>query len=155
MLYEILAGRKSMERDRPKTEQKLLDWVKHYPADSKKFGMIMDPRLENQYSLSAARRIAKLADSCLLKSAKDRPKMSEVVEALNQIIQISGVESPLTAKCASNDDEENDAVEENLGMQEGVSDSTKRRMEHLAKISENLGGVDRRKFMIMHRAKVM
>lgn len=158
VLYEILAGRRSMERERPKIEQKLLDWVKHHPADGKKFSTIMDPRLGNQYSLTAARRIAKLADRCLLKSAKDRPKMSEVVDALNQIVQISDVEIPLTTKCAENDDEEeeeNDAMEENPEVQDGVSESAKRRMEHLAKISENLGGVDRRKFMVMQRAKVM
>ncbi|XP_022858548.1 probable serine/threonine-protein kinase PBL19 [Olea europaea var. sylvestris] len=70
-------------------EQKLLDWVKHFPADSKRFYMIMDPRLQNQYSLTAARRIAKLADSCLNKNPKDRPAMSEVVEILKQAIQDS------------------------------------------------------------------
>ncbi|KAE8697495.1 hypothetical protein F3Y22_tig00110621pilonHSYRG00366 [Hibiscus syriacus] len=49
----------------------------------------MDPRLQNQYSIGAAREIAKLADTCLVKSRKQRPKMSEVVEILKQIIQAS------------------------------------------------------------------
>lgn len=89
MLYEILTGRRTLERNLPTVEQKLLDWVKHFPADSKRFNKIMDPRLQNQYSLTAARRIAKLADSCLNKNAKDRPAMSEVVEILKQAIQDS------------------------------------------------------------------
>ncbi|CAA3013229.1 probable receptor kinase At5g47070 [Olea europaea subsp. europaea] len=89
VLYEILTGRRTLERNLPTVEQKLLDWVKHFPADSKRFNKIMDPRLQNQYSLTAARRIAKLADSCLNKNAKDRPAMSEVVEILKQAIQDS------------------------------------------------------------------
>ncbi|CAA2955684.1 probable receptor kinase At5g47070 [Olea europaea subsp. europaea] len=89
VLYEILTGRRTLERNLPVMEQKLLDWVKHFPADSKRFYMIMDPRLQNQYSQTAARRIAKLADSCLNKNPKDRPAMSEVVEILKQAIQDS------------------------------------------------------------------
>ncbi|KAK4423008.1 putative serine/threonine-protein kinase PBL19 [Sesamum alatum] len=70
-------------------ERKLLEWVRQFPADSKKFSMIIDPRLQNQYSLDAARRIAKLADSCLNKNAKDRPSMSRVVEILKLAIEES------------------------------------------------------------------
>ncbi|GMP42539.1 hypothetical protein CsSME_00012248 [Camellia sinensis var. sinensis] len=92
-LYEILTGRRSLERNLPKTEHKLLEWIKNFPADSKKFGMVIDPRLKNQYSLNAARKIAKLADSCLLKNPKDRPMMSQVVETLKQIIRFSDEES--------------------------------------------------------------
>ncbi|XP_057773531.1 probable serine/threonine-protein kinase PBL19 isoform X2 [Salvia miltiorrhiza] len=89
VLYEILAGRRTLDRNLPSTEQKLLGWVKQFPADSKRFSMIMDPRLQNQYSLPAARRIAKLADSCLNKNPKDRPSMSQVVEILKQALEES------------------------------------------------------------------
>ncbi|KAK6119329.1 hypothetical protein DH2020_046928 [Rehmannia glutinosa] len=129
---------------------KLLDWVKQYPADSRKFGTIMDPRLENQYSLSAARKIAKLANSCLVKSAKDRPKMSKVVETLKHIVQVSVVESPTKYL----EDVEDSAEEEKPEKKIGISESAKRRMAQLAKIGENVGGVSRRRFMIMQRAKV-
>ncbi|KAL0296306.1 UNVERIFIED_CONTAM: putative serine/threonine-protein kinase PBL19 [Sesamum radiatum] len=89
VLYEILTGRRTLERNLPSAEQKLLEWVKHFPADSNKFTMIIDPRLQNQYSLHAARRIAKLADSCLNKNAKDRPSMSQVAEILKLAIDES------------------------------------------------------------------
>ncbi|KAL3651172.1 hypothetical protein CASFOL_007575 [Castilleja foliolosa] len=151
VLYEILTGRRSLERDRPKSEQRLLDWVKQYPADSRKFGAIIDPRLENQYSLSAARKIAKLADNCLVKSAKDRPKMSEVVESLMNIVRVSGVESPSLKY--SDDVGENDADEK--PEKTGFSESAKRRMAQLAKIGEHVDGMSRRRFMIMQRAKVI
>ncbi|CAN1174754.1 Probable serine/threonine-protein kinase PBL19 [Linum perenne] len=87
VLYEILTGRRSLERNRPTAEQKLLDWVKQYPADNKKLFMIIDPRLRNGYSMASARRVAKLADKCLNKNAKDRPSMGEVVEVLKLAIQ--------------------------------------------------------------------
>ncbi|KAI3453463.1 hypothetical protein Pfo_010126 [Paulownia fortunei] len=89
VLYEILTGRRTLERNLPSTEQKLLEWVRQFPADSKRFSMIIDPRLQNQYSLNAARRIAKLADSCLNKNPKDRPAMSQVVEILKQAMEES------------------------------------------------------------------
>nr|TKS12501.1 hypothetical protein D5086_0000062820 [Populus alba] len=153
VLYEILTGRRSLERNRPKVEQKLLEWVKQLPADSKKFGLIMDPRLGNQYSMSAARRIARLADSCLLKSAKDRPKMSQVAETLEKIIQDSSEGSPSknSFEATGNDDlidssKKPDHVE--------ASESWKRRMAHLAKLSEHVDGASRRRFVITQRAKV-
>ncbi|KAE9467825.1 hypothetical protein C3L33_00266, partial [Rhododendron williamsianum] len=88
VLYEMLTGRRTLERLLPPVEQKLIEWVKLYPADSNGFRMIIDPRL-NQYSLSAARKIATLADACLNKNAKDRPTMSQVVEILKQAIDES------------------------------------------------------------------
>ncbi|GMN30847.1 hypothetical protein TIFTF001_002995 [Ficus carica] len=89
VLYEILTGRRALERSRPTAEQKLLDWVKQFPADSKRFSMIMDPHLRGEFSPSVARRVAKLADSCLNKNAKDRPTMSLIVESLKEAIQES------------------------------------------------------------------
>lgn len=98
VLYEILSGRRSLERNRPTMEQKLLEWVKQFPADSKRFSMLIDPRLRNQYSISAARKVAKLADCCLNRNAKDRPTMREVVESLKEAIQDSEEGSPSGTK---------------------------------------------------------
>lgn len=150
VLYEILTGRRSLERNLPRTEQKLLEWVKQFPPDSKRFGQVMDPRLENQYSSSAARRIAKLADSCLLKSAKDRPKMSQVVETLKQIMQVSEDGNPLSLESSDNDK----ADSEQKPIQLEPAESWKRRMSHLAKLGEQVDSASRRRFMIMQRAKV-
>nr|XP_028956787.1 probable serine/threonine-protein kinase PBL19 [Malus domestica] len=89
VLYEILTGRRVLDKNRPTAEQKLLYWVRQFPADSKRFSMIIDPLLRDQYSLTAARNVAKLADSCLNKNAKERPTMSQVVEVLEQALQDS------------------------------------------------------------------
>lgn len=89
MLYEIITGRRVFEKQRPRDEQKLLEWVKQFPFDSRKFSTIIDPRISNHYSLNAARQMAQLADSCMLKNPKDRPTMNEVVQTLKQIIEES------------------------------------------------------------------
>ncbi|KAL5206631.1 hypothetical protein ABZP36_034840 [Zizania latifolia] len=87
VLYEILTGRRTLDRNRPPGEQKLLEWVSQFAPDSRNFRMIMDPRLRGEYSVKAAREIAKLADSCLLKNAKERPAMTEIVDVLRRAVQ--------------------------------------------------------------------
>ncbi|KAK9040439.1 hypothetical protein V6N11_015598 [Hibiscus sabdariffa] len=89
LLYEILSGRRSIDHNRPKSEQILVQWVKQFPTNGERFGCIMDPRLGNRYSIGAAREIAKLADTCLSTIRKERPKMSGVVKRLERIIQAS------------------------------------------------------------------
>ncbi|XAR54219.1 Non-specific serine/threonine protein kinase [Bertholletia excelsa] len=152
VLYEILTGRRSLERDYPKTEQKLLEWVKQFPADSRKFPLIMDPRLENQFSLNAARRIARLADSCLVKNAKERPMMSQVVDRLKQIMQVLDEAGPSDNVC--NDVEDDMVDSEGSPKQTGPVESAKRRMAQLAKLSEHVGEFGSRKFMVLQRTKV-
>lgn len=152
VLYEIITGRRSLERNRPSGEQKLLDWVKQFPADGKKFILILDPRLEGKYSSSAARKIAKLADNCLLKNAKDRPTMSKVTERLEEIIQQSDEDNPSENGRKSFEDDPSET--EHKKNQVGPAESWKRRMAHLANLGENVEGVSRRRFMIMQRAEV-
>ncbi|KAG6537965.1 hypothetical protein ZIOFF_003068 [Zingiber officinale] len=86
--FEILTGRRSLDRNRPSHEQKLLDWVRQFPIQSKKFTMIMDPRLRHEYSVQAAREMAKLANACLVKNTRERPSMSQVVERLRRVMRV-------------------------------------------------------------------
>ncbi|KAJ0482969.1 putative protein kinase RLK-Pelle-RLCK-VIIa-2 family [Helianthus annuus] len=101
VVYEILTGRRAVDIELPQSEQKLIEWVKQFPVDSKRFRMIMDPRLNNQYSHGAARKVAKLADSCLRKNPEERPLMSKIVDILRHTIReselndVSEMTSPL------------------------------------------------------------
>ncbi|KAL2533631.1 Protein kinase superfamily protein [Abeliophyllum distichum] len=45
-LYELITGRRPLDRNRPRNEQKLLEWVKPHLSDAKKFRLILDPKLE-------------------------------------------------------------------------------------------------------------
>ncbi|KAJ1693121.1 hypothetical protein LUZ63_009819 [Rhynchospora breviuscula] len=91
VLYEIITGRRSLDRNRPPGEQKLLEWVRQYPPEKRSFRMIIDPKLRNLFSLKAAIEIAKLAESCLAKNPKERPKMSEVVERLRKAVEMDPI----------------------------------------------------------------
>ncbi|KAI3677143.1 hypothetical protein L1987_86764 [Smallanthus sonchifolius] len=85
-LYELITGRSPLDKNRPKNEQKLLEWVKPY-LDSRKFRLILDSRLEGKYSLKAAQKLSIVANKCLSRNTKSRPKMSEVLEMVNQLIE--------------------------------------------------------------------
>ncbi|XP_066374150.1 probable serine/threonine-protein kinase PBL19 [Miscanthus floridulus] len=98
VLYEILTGRRSLERSRPTEEQKLLGWVQQHPPDSAGFRAIMDPRLGGRYPLAAAREVARLADRCLGKNPKERPAMRDVVEELERVLQMEPPPLPAADK---------------------------------------------------------
>ncbi|KAJ7972374.1 Protein kinase [Quillaja saponaria] len=88
-LYELITGRRPIDRNRPKGEQKLLEWVKPYLSDGKKFQLILDPRLERKSIFKSAQRLAVVANRCLVRHPKNRPKMSEVLEMVNRILDSS------------------------------------------------------------------
>lgn len=88
-LYELITGRRPLDRHRPKGEQKLLEWVKPYLSDAKKFQLILDPRLEGKLILKSAHKLSLIANRCLSRLPKTRPKMSEVREMINQVVEAS------------------------------------------------------------------
>ncbi|PHT49976.1 hypothetical protein CQW23_09723 [Capsicum baccatum] len=85
-LYELITGRRPLDRNKPKNEQKLLEWVRPHLTDMKKFEQILDPRLDGNYSIKSAQNLAAIANRCLVKHPRNRPKMSEVYEMVNQIV---------------------------------------------------------------------
>ncbi|XP_010241858.1 PREDICTED: probable receptor-like protein kinase At5g47070 [Nelumbo nucifera] len=93
-LYELITGRKPVDRNRPKSEQKLLEWVRPHLSDMKKFRHILDPRLEGKYSLKSAQKLAAVANRCLVRHPKTRPKMSEVLEMVKKVVESTEMGSP-------------------------------------------------------------
>ncbi|XP_059628329.1 serine/threonine-protein kinase PCRK1-like [Cornus florida] len=93
-LYELITGRRPLDRNRPKNEQKLLDWVRPHLSDINKFQLILDPQLDGKYSLKSAQRLAAIANRCLVRQPKSRPKMSEVLVILNRAVEPTEIGSP-------------------------------------------------------------
>lgn len=85
VLLELLTGRKSVDKTRPSKEQSLVDWARPKLNDKRKLLQIIDPRLENQYSVRAAQKACSLAYYCLSQNPKARPLMSDVVETLEPL----------------------------------------------------------------------
>ncbi|CAN6461504.1 unnamed protein product [Victoria cruziana] len=94
VLYELITGRRPVDRNRPRSEQKLLEWIRPYISDSKKFYMIIDPRLGSQFSLKSAQKLAAVANRCLIRQPRARPKMSEVLEMVKQIVEAAEIGNP-------------------------------------------------------------
>ncbi|KAL9258182.1 Serine/threonine-protein kinase PCRK1-like protein [Drosera capensis] len=88
-LYELITGRRPLDRNRPRSEQKLLKWVTPYLSDMKKFQLIVDPRLERKYNLKSIHKLSLVANRCLTKQPTARPKMSEVLEMVNRLVEAS------------------------------------------------------------------
>lgn len=141
VLYELITGRRSMERNHPKNEQKLLHWVKQFPTHSKKFSIIMDPRLKSKYSMTGAKMVAKLADSCLSKLAKDRPKMSEVAEILKQAMEFKEEDG----RTEPFEEDANDSDDEKDGQKTDLV-SARRRMAHLTQLAERANVLRRKRY---------
>ena len=83
-----------MDRNRPKNEQKLLEWVRPHLSDMKKFELILDPRLNGRYSLKSAQKLAAIANRCLVRHPRTRPKMSEVLEMVSLVVEATEIGSP-------------------------------------------------------------
>ncbi|CAL4916935.1 unnamed protein product [Urochloa decumbens] len=94
VLYELLTGRRPLDRNRPRGEQNLVDWVKPYSSDAKKLEAVIDPRLQGNYSIKSAAQLASVANKCLVRHARYRPKMSEVLEMVQKIVESSELGTP-------------------------------------------------------------
>lgn len=94
VLLEILTGRRAVDKHKPGGEQNLVEWAKPYLNDKRKVFRIIDPRLEGQYSMKGAHRVATLAFSCLYADPRMRPLMKDIVELLEPLLNTREV-----AKC--------------------------------------------------------
>ncbi|KAL0303270.1 UNVERIFIED_CONTAM: Serine/threonine-protein kinase PCRK1 [Sesamum radiatum] len=115
-LYELITGRRPLDRNRPKNEEKLLDWVRPHLADMKKFEQILDPRLNGKYELKSAQKLAAIANRCLLRHPKNRPRMSQVLEMVNHVVEATSIESPdgTVERSPLTDDDDEKSAEESL-----------------------------------------
>lgn len=94
VLLELLTGRRPLDRNRPRGEQNLVDWMKPYSSDAKKLEAAIDPRLQGNYSKRSAAQLASVANKCLVRHARHRPKMSEVLEMVRKIVENSETGTP-------------------------------------------------------------
>lgn len=80
-----------MDKARPGREKNLVEWARPLLKDPYKLDGIMDTRLEGQYSTEGARKAAALAYQCLSNHPKSRPTMSNVVKALEPLLDLTDI----------------------------------------------------------------
>ncbi|KAL0865305.1 hypothetical protein Bca101_044423 [Brassica carinata] len=85
VLLELLSGRRAVDKNRPSGERNLVEWAKPYLANKRKIFRVVDNRLQDQYSMEEACKVATLSLRCLTAEIKLRPNMREVVSQLEHI----------------------------------------------------------------------
>ncbi|KAL9282647.1 putative protein kinase RLK-Pelle-RLCK-VIIa-2 family [Arabidopsis thaliana] len=83
-LYELITGRRNKPNSRSEAGR-----VKPYLSDQRKFKLIVDPKLEGKYSIKSVQKLAIVANRCLARNPKARPKMSEVLKMVTEIVEAS------------------------------------------------------------------
>ncbi|GFS35498.1 protein kinase superfamily protein [Actinidia rufa] len=68
--------------------------IRPHLSDMKKFELILDPRLNGRYSLKSAQKLAAIANRCLVRHPRTCPKMSEVLEMVNRVVEATKIGSP-------------------------------------------------------------
>ncbi|OWM83815.1 hypothetical protein CDL15_Pgr004246 [Punica granatum] len=85
MLLELITGRRPVDITGELMEDSLVDWARPLIESTLQrgdFGELVDPRLENNFDSQEMTRAIACAGACTRHSAKRRPKMSQVVRAL-------------------------------------------------------------------------
>ncbi|KAH6802001.1 protein kinase 2B [Perilla frutescens var. frutescens] len=85
VLLELLSGRRAVDKVTGGVEGHLVDWAKPYMSDKRKVFRIMDTKLGGQYPQKGAYAAATIALQCLSREVKARPRMVEVVAALEKL----------------------------------------------------------------------
>ncbi|XP_009414410.2 receptor-like cytoplasmic kinase 176 [Musa acuminata AAA Group] len=98
VLLEMLSGRRAVDKNRPHGEHNLVEWARPYLTHKRKIFRIIDNRLEGQYSLDGAQKVASLAQNCLSMDAKFRPSMDQMVSTLQQLQDTKQTGTPLSAE---------------------------------------------------------
>ncbi|KOM26193.1 hypothetical protein LR48_Vigan238s002600 [Vigna angularis] len=85
VLLELLSGRRAVDKNRPSGQHNLVEWAKPYMANKRKLLRVLDNRLEGQYDIDEAFKVATLCLRCLATESKLRPNMDEVVTDLEHL----------------------------------------------------------------------
>lgn len=85
VLLEMMSGLRALDTKRSGPQHNLVEWAKPLLPNRKKIKIIMDARIEGQYSSKAAMLFAQLTLHCLEPEPRKRPSMKEVTESLEHI----------------------------------------------------------------------
>lgn len=86
VLLELITGRKPVDPSRPLGDESLVEWARPLlirALESGGFGELTDPRLEKHFVEGEMFRMIEAAAACVRHSAPKRPRMSQVVRALD------------------------------------------------------------------------
>ncbi|OIW10017.1 hypothetical protein TanjilG_32757 [Lupinus angustifolius] len=85
MLLELITGRRPVDSSHTFQEDSLVDWARPVltqTLEDENFDSLVDPRLQNEYDRNEMACMVACAAAAIRYSAKRRPKMSQIVRAL-------------------------------------------------------------------------
>ncbi|KAL6139970.1 hypothetical protein ACLB2K_058271 [Fragaria x ananassa] len=88
VLLELITGRKPVDGSQPLGDESLVEWARPLLTDAVETGdlsELADPRLEKNYVESEMFRMIEAASACVRHSATKRPRMRQVVRALDSL----------------------------------------------------------------------
>ncbi|KAF2286649.1 hypothetical protein GH714_023216 [Hevea brasiliensis] len=86
VLLELITGRKPVDPTQPLGDESLVEWARPnliHAIETGDLGELVDPRLEKRYAESEMLRMIETAAACVRHSAPKRPRMVQVVRALD------------------------------------------------------------------------
>ncbi|XP_028057770.1 proline-rich receptor-like protein kinase PERK9 [Camellia sinensis] len=89
VLLELITGRKPVDSSQPLGEESLVEWARpllNHAIDTEEFEGLADPSLEKNYVDSEMFRMIEAAAACVRHSATKRPRMGQVVRALDSMV---------------------------------------------------------------------
>ncbi|KAK7273197.1 hypothetical protein RIF29_14246 [Crotalaria pallida] len=92
VLLELITGRKPVDTSQPIGDESLVEWARPLLTevlDNEDFEILVDPRLEKNYNRNEMFRMIEAAAACVRHSGVKRPKMSQVVRALDSLDEFS------------------------------------------------------------------
>ncbi|RDX95593.1 Proline-rich receptor-like protein kinase PERK1, partial [Mucuna pruriens] len=92
MLLELITGRRPVDKTQTFMEDSLVEWARPLltrALEEDDFDSIIDPRLQNDYDPHEMSRMVACAAACTRHSAKRRPRMSQVVRALEGDVSLA------------------------------------------------------------------
>ncbi|OIW05458.1 hypothetical protein TanjilG_12049 [Lupinus angustifolius] len=88
VLLELITGRKPVDTSQPIGDESVVEWARPLlteALESEDFEILVDSRLEKNYNRNEMLRMIEAAAACVRHSAVKRPKMSQVVRALDSL----------------------------------------------------------------------
>ncbi|WMV59985.1 hypothetical protein MTR67_053370 [Solanum verrucosum] len=92
MLLELITGRRPVDSTQSYIEDSLVDWARPLltrALEDEKFDTLVDRRLENDYNHNEMARMVACCAACVRHSAKRRPRMTQVLRALEGDVSLS------------------------------------------------------------------
>ncbi|KAK9683259.1 hypothetical protein RND81_10G127000 [Saponaria officinalis] len=92
VLLEIITGRKPVDESRPLGDESLVEWARPLMTEAlehENFDELADPRMQGNYDRGEMFRLIEAAAACVRHSAGKRPKMSQVVRAMDTMSELT------------------------------------------------------------------